>query len=138
LLEGPPPTWLWLVIAGPLALATVLTAAAWWRRGDRALGAGLGALAMLIASPVSWSHHWVWAVPIGLALWERSRVAAIAWVGVFVTRPMLWPPWGDKREYSWPWYDHIPGNAYLIAALALAGWLGWRLYRPSLSQLPVP
>lgn len=125
LLDGPPPTWLWLVVAGPLALATVVVAAAWWRRGDRVLGTGLGALAMLIASPVAWSHHWVWAMPITLALWERSRVAATLWGAVFVARPMLWLPWGEKREYAWPWYDHIAGNAYLLAAFVLTGWLGW-------------
>ena len=77
---------------------------------------------MLVASPVSWSHHWVWAAPIALVLWERSRWAAVAWSAVFVTRPMLWPPWGDGREYSWSAPEHLVGNAYLIAALVLCAW----------------
>ena len=64
LLDGPPPTLLWLAVAGPLALAVLVVGARWWRRGDRVLGTCLAALAMLLASPVSWSHHWVWAVPI--------------------------------------------------------------------------
>ena len=123
LLDGPPSTLLWMAVAGPVAVATVFAAAAWWRNGDRVLGAGLGALAMLLASPVSWSHHWVWAVPIALVLWERSRVAAGFWAAVFVARPILWPPWGEKREYAWHWYDHLDGNAYVIAAVALIGWL---------------
>jgi alpha-1,2-mannosyltransferase len=127
LLEGPPSTVLWMAVAGPIAIATVVVAAAWWRRGDRVLGAGLGALAMLLASPVAWSHHWVWAVPITLAVWERSRLAAALWAGVFVTRPILWPPWGEKREYGWRWYDHIDGNAYVLASVALIGWLAWLL-----------
>jgi len=127
LLDGPPPTWLWLAIAGPIAIATVVVAAAWWRCGDRVLGAGLAALAMLLASPVSWSHHWVWAVPIALALWERSRIAAALWASVFVARPILWPPWGEHREYTWRWYDHVDGNAYVLAAIALTCWLGLRL-----------
>ena len=49
----------------------------------------IGALAMLLASPVAWSHHWVWAVPIALGLWERSRGAAAMWTAVFVARPIL-------------------------------------------------
>ena len=64
-LDPPPPTVLWLAVAVPLAAGVLLVARAWWRRGDRALAACLGALAMLLASPVSWSHHWVWAVPGG-------------------------------------------------------------------------
>jgi alpha-1,2-mannosyltransferase len=127
LLDEPPSTLLWMVVAGPVAIATVLVAAAWWRRADRILAAGLAALAMLLASPVSWSHHWVWAAPIALAVWERSRVAAVLWAGVFVARPILWPPWGEKREYGWRWYDQLDGNAYVLAAIALVGWLAWRL-----------
>jgi alpha-1,2-mannosyltransferase len=127
LLDGPPSTLLWVAVAGPVAIATVLVAAAWWRKGDRVLAAGLGALAMLLASPVSWSHHWDWAVPIAFVLWERSRVAAALWTGVFVARPILWPPWGERREYGWHWYDQLDGNAYVLAAVALIGWLAWQL-----------
>ena len=92
LLDGPPPTLLWLAVAGPLSLAVLVVGAGWWRRGDRVLGTCLGALAMLLASPVSWSHHWVWAVPVALVLWERSRWAGAAWTAVFVARPIVWPP----------------------------------------------
>jgi alpha-1,2-mannosyltransferase len=129
LLDGPPPILLWLAVAGPLALTVVAVGAVWWRRGDRVLGTGLGALAMLLASPVSWSHHWVWAAPIGLALWDRSRWAGVGWTAVFVAHPYTWPPWGDRREYGWSPIDHVPGNAYLLVALALSGWAAARLSR---------
>jgi alpha-1,2-mannosyltransferase len=132
LLDAPPSTLLWMAVAGPVAIATVLVAAAWWRNGDRVLGAGLGAVAMLLASPVSWSHHWVWVVPIALVLWERSHVAAGLWAAVFAARPILWPPWGEKREYAWHWYEHVYGNAYLLAAIALVIWLGWVVSRLAL------
>lgn len=129
LLDGPPPTLLWLAVAGPLALATLVVGAGWWRRGDRVLGTCLGALAMLIASPVSWSHHWVWAVPVALALWERSRWACAAWTAVFVARPFLWLPYGQGREYGWSPLDHLVGDAYLLAALALCVWAAATLHR---------
>jgi alpha-1,2-mannosyltransferase len=129
LLDGTPSTALWLAVAAPVAVAALLAAAAWWRRGDRLLGVGLGAVAMLIASPVSWAHHWVWAAPIALLLWERSRWAAIAWAAVFTARPMTWPSWGDGREYAWSPLDHVVGNAYLLAALALAVWSTWTWLR---------
>ena len=122
LLDGSPPTLAWLVVAGPIAVAVVLVAAAWWRRGDRALGTCLGAIAMLLASPVAWSHHWVWAVPVALVAWEHSRWAAAAWTAVFVSRPIVWPPWGGGRELDWSATEHLVGNAYVLAALALAAW----------------
>nr|WP_255523731.1 glycosyltransferase 87 family protein [Terrabacter sp. MAHUQ-38] len=122
LLDGRPPTLLWLAVAVPLCLAVLLVAGSRWRRGDRVLGTCLAAVATLVASPISWSHHWVWAVPIALALWERSRWAAAAWTAVFVARPVLWPPWGQGREYGWGPFEHVVGNAYLLAALALAAW----------------
>ena len=65
---------------------------------------------MLLASPVSWSHHWVWAVPVALVLWDRRRWAAVAWTAVFVARPMLWPPWGEGREYDWTLGDQVAGG----------------------------
>ncbi|MBB4742146.1 alpha-1,2-mannosyltransferase [Actinoplanes octamycinicus] len=133
LLDHPPATPLWLAVAGPLAVAVVAVAAVCWRRGDRVLGTGLAALAMLLASPISWSHHWVWAVPIGLALGERSRIASILWTATFLTRPFVWPPWGQRREYEWAPIEHLPGNAYLLAALILTLWTAVRLGRPAKS-----
>ncbi len=123
LLDGEPPTLLWLAVAGPLALAVLLLAAHRWRAGERVLGTCLAALAMLIVSPVAWSHHWVWAVPIALVLWERSRWAGVAWVAVFVARPIVWPGYGDSREYAWSPADHVVGNGYLLAAFALCIWV---------------
>lgn len=120
--DAPPPTALWLAVAGPIALATVVVAARCWRAGDPVLGIGVAALGMLLASPISWSHHWVWAVPVALALWQRSRWAALAWTSVFVTRPILWPPWGEHREYGWNVLDQVVGNGYVLAALAVVVW----------------
>ncbi|TNM46027.1 DUF2029 domain-containing protein [Nocardioides albidus] len=119
LLGEPAPQWAWALVAGPIAVAVLLVATAWWRRGDRLLAVCLAAMAMLVASPVSWSHHWVWAVPVALVLWGRSRPAALAWVAVFAARPILWPPWAEGREYDWRWFEHLVGDAYLLAALAL-------------------
>jgi alpha-1,2-mannosyltransferase len=136
LLGGPPPTLLWLALTAPLAGAVLLVAAAWWRRGGRVLGTCLGGLAMLLASPISWSHHWVWAVPVALALWDRSRWAAAAWAAVFVARPMLWPPGGGGREYGWSPSDQLVGNAYVVAALALAGWAAFAVARAARTRHP--
>jgi alpha-1,2-mannosyltransferase len=127
--DGTPPTLVWLTVAVPLALAVLLVGVGWWRRGDRVQGSCLGALAMLICSPVSWSHHWVWAVPLALVGWERHRSVGAAWTAVFVARPIVWPPYGRNSEFGWSPPDHLVGNAYLLAALALSGWAAAALGR---------
>lgn len=133
LLDGVPPTLLWVAVAGPIALGLVFLGAVWWRRGDRVLGVGFAALASLVASPMSWSHHWVWAVPIGLVLWTYSRWAAVLWTAVFASRMFVWVPWGYGREYGWDPLDHVPGNIYLLAALALGVWAVVMLMKRSLT-----
>lgn len=122
LLDARPSMVLWLAVAVPVAIAVLGVGVRWWRRGDPLLGACLAAVSMLLASPISWSHHWVWAVPIALVLWERRRLAAVAWTLAFVARPIIWPGYGEGREYAWTPLDHIVGNAYLLAALALSAW----------------
>ena len=68
----PPRTW-WLVAA--LAVGLVGLAIAVWahRRGHRLGGFVCCAVTGLLASPVSWTHHWVWDIP--LLVW----LTATAW-----------------------------------------------------------
>ena len=131
LLDGSPPALLWAGVTLPIAGAALLVAATWWRRGDRLLGTGLAGLAMLLASPVSWTHHWVWAVPVAIALWPHGRALAVAWTAVFVARPVLWPPWGERRELAWGLLDHLAGSAYVLAALGVLAWAAARLAQDS-------
>jgi alpha-1,2-mannosyltransferase len=136
LLGESPSAPLWLGVALPLGGAVLLLAAAWWRRGDRLLGTGLAAVAMLLASPVSWSHHWVWAVPVAVALWPHGRGWVVAWAAVFVARPVLWPPWGERRELAWGFLEHLVGNAYVLAAVGLVVWAAVRLGQDSVEPDP--
>ena len=125
-----PPTLLWAAVAGLAAGVVLLVAAAWWRRGDRALGLVLTVLAMLLASPISWSHHWVWAAPAAVVLWRRAgRRAAAAWSALFVSGCIWWPPHRDDREHAWGVAEHLVGDAYVWAALLLAGWAAAQLVR---------
>ena len=58
----------WLVVAaGVLALATLGMRRA-LAAGQPVLALSVNALAVLLCSPISWSHHWVWAVPLVLSL----------------------------------------------------------------------
>lgn len=93
----------------------------------------LASTVALVCSPVSWSHHWVWLVPIALTLainaWQnRDRVAATLAVlatAAFYSSPFWLLPNGQDRELAWPWWAHVVGDAYLLVTLAVVGTSIW-------------
>ncbi|NLG55893.1 MAG: DUF2029 domain-containing protein [Rhodococcus sp.] len=122
--------WLALSIA-----AAALVAFAMWRalRADQpALALSLNAILGLLASPVSWSHHWVWAVPLMVTLaalsyqcFRVARAASIAAAAVVVSGLFLmWlaPHWrlgqGRWNGKNWPLLDQFFAASYVWWALA--------------------
>ncbi|MFD7504010.1 glycosyltransferase 87 family protein [Streptomyces sp. NPDC059850] len=88
LLHTPDPGLWWLAAAALVGCAGLATAVAAQLADDRALpharawAAVSCAVTALLVSPVSWSHHWVWAVPMVLLLAvETVRRASRAWAG---------------------------------------------------------
>jgi len=79
---------------------------------------GLNALIVLLVSPVSWSHHWVWVVPLLLAAWRVRPVVAAAGVVVF----FLSPHWWWDADDGWTWLSVTVGNAYFWCAIAVLGY----------------
>ncbi|MGW7083678.1 glycosyltransferase 87 family protein [Streptomyces sp. NPDC054871] len=88
--------------AGVLGLAVAVREAL---RGERARAAVSCAATALLVSPVSWSHHWVWCVPMALLVWTeavrrggRARWTATgAVVLVFCSYALWWVPHGVGR-----------------------------------------
>ncbi|WP_018683326.1 glycosyltransferase 87 family protein [Actinokineospora enzanensis] len=91
-------------------------------REDDDLGALLvSAFAGLLVSPVSWTHHWVWVVPLAGYLLARRRWWEVALLVVVFTGwqfPLV--PSGSKNELRWTGLDALLGNAYIVAALVAA------------------
>nr|BFF03367.1 hypothetical protein GCM10020241_50420 [Streptoalloteichus tenebrarius] len=119
---------LWVALA---AAAVVVAALLAHRTRDDEHGEVVGwfavAAAALLISPVSWSHHWVYAVPFTLALgyWAAARPvrlwAPIVVAAVFLTGPHWFLPRESERERQWTLAQHIPGDAFvLVAVVALA------------------
>jgi alpha-1,2-mannosyltransferase len=117
-----------------LALSALVLVVAW--RGMRhALAAGqpclalsLNAFAALLISPISWSHHWVWAVPALLTLADlarrhRHRLAAATAAGgfvLFVAAPQWWLGKFAGPALSWAPWQQVVGSSYVFfAALVL-------------------
>ncbi|HEY7259862.1 MAG TPA: glycosyltransferase 87 family protein [Trebonia sp.] len=116
-----------------LALSAVVLALA-WRGMRRALVASadaralsLCAFAALLISPVSWSHHWVWAAPALLVLAVgglRTRrpftlAAVAAGLAVFAAAPQWWFPSGGNRELHWAAWQQVAGSSYVILAVVV-------------------
>jgi len=75
--------------------------------------------ASLLASPVSWTHHWVWAVLALLVLVQsRSHVAAAVLGGVFVIGPMWFAPRGQFLEFHHNWWQATGCVSYVVIGLA--------------------
>ncbi|WP_049831151.1 glycosyltransferase 87 family protein [Arthrobacter sp. RIT-PI-e] len=59
-----PSTVPWLIITVLLIAVTAWVVRTATQRGDRFLPIAVTALLMLLISPISWSHHWVWIVVV--------------------------------------------------------------------------
>lgn len=92
----------------------------------------LNSLIALLCSPVSWSHHWVWLIPITLGFaagaWSQRdsapRTAATSLTMALVTTvPMLMPtfwnmPFDSEASPAWPLLLHPSGSSYVVVAIA--------------------
>jgi alpha-1,2-mannosyltransferase len=124
---GPP-------LVAAVAVSAVLAALAW-----RALDSSdrLGRLVVvelfgLLLSPISWTHHWVWLVP--LMIWaihgplrelRGARIVGWGWLALTLigvpwllsfAQPTIW-------QMSRPWYLAWAGLIYIVAAVATLIWM---------------
>ncbi|MFJ3302270.1 glycosyltransferase 87 family protein [Streptomyces sp. NPDC086549] len=98
LLHSPDPGALWVAVAALVAAAGLSVAVVAELRGDRAWAVAACAVTALLISPVSWSHHWVWCVPLVLLLWAHGyRAAALGTLPVFCSYALWWVPHGPGR-----------------------------------------
>lgn len=112
--------------AGLLALGGAGAAVLWHRR-DPAWAVTLCAVAGLLASPVSWTHHFVWVVPLavllvttrGLPSWFR----AVGWLfaGWVAGGPFLRLPGGGDVELRWHLRQNLLASVSLLLGVALLG-----------------
>jgi alpha-1,2-mannosyltransferase len=71
-----------LLIVLVLVLGLAIATAAYARLGD-AWGLPACAITGLLSSPIAWSHHWVWCVPIFALLWVHARPWLVPAVLIF-------------------------------------------------------
>jgi alpha-1,2-mannosyltransferase len=131
-----------------VVLVAGLFAAWYWQRRSELAGATLCGITGLLVSPISWTHHWVWAIPaVALAVgwaWRRPNVwrivLALATIELWLSYAPWSVPFGDGREYHLHGVQLLTGNLYVwvgLATVAVAavaallrlratGWRDWR------------
>ncbi|MFJ9851733.1 glycosyltransferase 87 family protein [Streptomyces sp. NPDC101150] len=132
----------WLVVAGLAAALGLALAAGSLLRGRRAWAAVACAVTALLVSPISWSHHWVWAVPMLIllgseALGHSGRTArrrwATTWVMglLFCSFALWWVPhrWNHHQELHQNGIQMLLSDVYPIAGLVLLALTAARLRR---------
>ena len=131
-----------LVLAA-IAVTAVLAVLAWRALDSRDR---LGRLLVvqlfgLLLSPISWTHHWVWLLPLMIWLLDTgARAVAGAWlvltlVGVpwllSFAQPSIW-------EIGRPWYLAWAGLVYPVATCATLAWIAVTGRARRRSDAPVP
>ncbi|OKH63088.1 mannosyltransferase [Mycolicibacterium goodii] len=123
-----------LVLVG-IAVTAVLALLAWRAidgAADRLGGILVVSLFGLVLSPISWTHHWVWLIPLMMWLlhgplsarrgarvlgrvWLALTLVGVPWLLSFA-QPSIW-------EIGRPWYLAWAGLIYPVATLATLAWM---------------
>lgn len=124
---------------GPLVLAAIATTAIVAVLAWRALDSSdrLGKLLVvelfgLLLSPISWTHHWVWLVPLMIwaihgpvRRWPGASIVGWGWLALTIVgvpwllsfaQPTIW-------QLGRPWYLAWAGLVYIVAAVATLIWI---------------
>ncbi|MFE9428030.1 glycosyltransferase 87 family protein [Kitasatospora sp. NPDC006697] len=119
-------------LAGLLGLGAAVLAGRSTRELRRAEAWGTVATALtgLLISPISWTHHWVWCVPLLVLLaaeargWRTRTLFGVV-LAVFLSYSMWLAPNQDGQGV--PWYWQLPTAGYATAAVAVLLHLGLKL-----------
>jgi alpha-1,2-mannosyltransferase len=118
-IEPPARTALWLLGAA-VVLVIAFVAIRRALSADRPeFALGLNALAILVISPVSWSHHWMWIVPLLLTCSIGWQIGGLA---IFLIAPHWRLAGSADRELEWNLAEQLVGNLYLYFAIAVLLW----------------
>jgi alpha-1,2-mannosyltransferase len=122
-----------LAVAGIVALLGAFVAAYWWRNGEKVFAVAIVGLCTCLASPLSWTHHYVWILPLavavlrsGVPLWARYLGGFwVIWVSICLPLAVL--PYGGGRERSFDFLQQSVANLGPILGVVLVVGLAWQL-----------
>ena len=111
----------------------------WFRRGEPLLAASLVGVTALLLSPISWSHHWIWLLPLTFGLLatglRRMQWLAVLVVTVPVVRVIWWAPHRFDAVYDYHGLGHVLADAYFLLGLITIVWCAVEVRRTPQSPL---
>jgi alpha-1,2-mannosyltransferase len=124
-LSHPVRTGLWLTLCLLVAALAVTGMRGAFKTNKVTHALLLNAGAGLLISPISWSHHWVWAAPALLTCLSttgpnrrRPLTFAVLALLTFAIAPHWLLPTGADRELHWSWWQQAVGDSYTLIGLA--------------------
>ncbi|WP_420803492.1 glycosyltransferase 87 family protein [Streptomyces naphthomycinicus] len=116
-LHDPAPGLAWALPAAVVAVGGLALAG---RARRESHGVLLAAFTALLVCPISWTHHWVWCVPLLAVLWAEGRTCAAALVAVVFTARTMWlVPHEGALDLELPWWQQPLAAAYCLLPLGL-------------------
>lgn len=131
----------WLLLSAIVAAVAIVAMRNLLARGSLIGGTLANAAAVLLISPVSWSHHHVWITPaiatLTVLTWlngPNSRniavVTALAIIFAIGFHKLL--PAQAGGELGWAWWQQILGASYTFVGVAF---LAWAALLPAISPI---
>ncbi|MEV0948732.1 glycosyltransferase 87 family protein [Rhodococcus sp. NPDC049939] len=126
-LSDPARTAIWLLLCAVVLTLTLVAMVRALRSGETTLALGLNAILGLLASPVSWSHHWVWSTLVvfvlGILSYRRRSIAlaitALSGLVVFMSAAHWKLGAGRWSGTHWNLWDQFLASSYVWWALAV-------------------
>ena len=126
-------TVLGLAVAGVLAVLGCLVAAYWWANNEKVFAVAIVGITTCLASPLSWTHHYVWILPLGMAVlspgvprWARY-IGGLWVVWVCICLPLAVLPYAGGRERQFNFLQQLVANLGPILGVILLVGLAWQL-----------
>jgi alpha-1,2-mannosyltransferase len=122
-----------LAVSAILAVLGCLVAAHWWRQDEKVFAVAIVGLTTCLASPLSWTHHYVWILPMAMAVLSPgvprwARYLGGFWVvWVCMCLPLAVLPYGGGRERQFDFLQQVVANLGPIVGVILFVGLAWQL-----------
>lgn len=114
---------IWL--SGLVLVLGLWAAAGMHRHGQDRIALVLAGVTGLLASPISWSHHYVWVVPLAVVLWQERTLPRwfrgygfgyALWVAA---APFMYLRMGGDVEFGYTWWELIVDDLGIVAGVGL-------------------